>query len=307
MGEYMKYQSKYLFDDYKGIKFNYLTPIATSDIRAKDSSCQWVFKCICGTEILSPPARVISGHKKSCGCMRYKTPEQSNKKMTVRPPARVSPETYIGRKNERLTVVGIKRPDIKGRLQLECLCDCGNTTFVYPYQFDNGSIKSCGCARFGHSDCHKGNTSRRTHGLTSNRFYKKWNDMIRRCYNENEPAYRYYGAVGIKVCDEWRNSPEAFIQWCEETFPNDKKFSIDRIDGSKGYSPDNCRWAAQIEQVHNLKNNRFVTINGETRCVTEWCNKFGISPGTLYKRVHKGQSFEEALADLINKKCQVDE
>lgn len=299
----MKFQSQYCIDDYVGVPINYLTPIEVCADRAKDKSVQWVFKCICGEIVISSPYRVISGHKKSCGCMRYKTPQQLNKKPANRPPARVSPEDYIGRKNERLTVIGYRRPDIKGRSQLECRCDCGKITYIYPYQFVSGDIKSCGCARFGHSNCHKGNTSRRTHGLTTNRFYKKWNDMVRRCHNKNEPAYRFYGALGISVCEEWRYSPEAFIRWCEETYPNDERTTIDRIDGSKGYSPDNCRWATKTEQVHNLKNNRFVTINGETRCVTDWCKTYKISPGSVYKRFHKGQSFEQAISELIQHKC----
>lgn len=210
-------------------------------------------------------------------------------------------DNFIGKKNNRLTVIGFEKPN-KGRLKLKCLCDCGKIVFVLPYQFTNGDIKSCGCARFGHSDCHKGNTSRRTHNLTRNRFYKKWNDMIRRCYNPNEPAYRFYGALGIDVCEEWRETPKKFIEWCEATYPIGEEKSLDRIDGSKGYSPTNCRWASQIQQVHNLKNNRFITINNETHCVSEWCRLYHLSPGAIYKRVNKGQTFETAILELIKRK-----
>lgn len=126
--------------------------------------------------------------------------------------------------------------------------------------------------------------------------------MVRRCHNPNEPAYRFYGALGIEVCEEWRHTPSDFIEWCEATYPKEGKFSIDRIDGSKGYSPDNCRWVTQLEQVHNLKNNRFITVNGETHCVTEWSRLYGISPGSIYSRVHKGQSFEEAITYLLERK-----
>lgn len=207
----------------------------------------------------------------------------------------------MGKKNNKLTVIGYEKPE-KGRLKLKCLCDCGNITYCLPYQFSSGGIKSCGCARFGHSECHKGNTSRRTHNLRGNKFYKKWNGMIRRCYNPNEPAYRFYGALGIDVCDEWRDSPVHFVDWCERTYPKEGKFSLDRIDGSKGYSPENCRWATQIQQVHNLKNNRFITIGSETHCISEWCSLYGISPGAVYKRTGKGQSFEEAIIALAEQK-----
>lgn len=247
----MKFASKYRIEDYKDAKINYFTVLKESDIRAKDGSPQWEFLCVCGAIVLSPPSRVINGHKKSCSCMRYKTPHAPPKNREAF--RRIDPNDYLGRTNERLTVIGVQAPKDKGRIKLECRCACGNITYVYPYQFTNGDIKSCGCARMGHSECHRGNTSRRTHGLSNDPHYKKWNDMVRRCYNPNEPAYRFYGALGIDVCEEWRTSPNAFIQWCKQTHPGGAGLSLDRIDGSKGYSPENCRWSTQLEQVHNLK------------------------------------------------------
>ena len=300
-------KSKYNISDYIGKQFFYLTVLGESDCRKEDGSIAWSFICSCGKTIIESPQRVLSGHKKSCGCMRYKTPKQLTKKPSIRPAARIAIEDYIGKKNQRLTVVGAVRPETKGRIKLKCICDCGNIALVYPYQFDKGSIQSCGCARFGHSEIHAGNSYRKTHGLSSNRFYKKWNDMVRRCYNPNEPAYRFYGAKGISVCSDWKDSPEAFIKWCEETNPGDPALSLDRIDGLKGYSPENCRWSTQIQQVHNLTNNRFVTVNGETHCITEWCRMYHLSAGTIYKRVKKGQSFEKVISELIsNKTAPVD-
>lgn len=298
----MKFEPKYKIEDYLGKTINYLTVLGLSDHNTKCESPQWEFRCTCGKVILAAPSRIISGHKKSCGCMRYSTPAQMNKHPAKRPPSRTNESDYIGKKNNRLTVVGVERPEGKGRLRLKCLCECGNITLIYPYQFSAGSIQSCGCARLGHSECHKGNTSRRTHGLSNNRFYKKWNDMIRRCYSPQEPAYKFYGELGITVCDEWRYSPEKFIAWCEATCPNADNFSIDRIDGSKGYYPDNCRWATQLQQAQNLKNNRFISIGDETHCVTEWCTLKNISPGAVYKRVKKGQTFETAISELIKLK-----
>lgn len=299
----MKFTSKYHIEDYRNTQINYLTALEESDIRAKDGSPQWEFQCICGNIVVSTPSRVILGHKKSCGCLRYKTPHSAPQHLARF--RRIDPKDYLGKTNERLTVTGVLEPEGKGRLKLECQCICGNTTYVYPYQFNSGSIKSCGCARFGHSDCHKGNTSRRTHGLSKDPYYKKWNDMIRRCYNPNEPAYRFYGALGIEVCDEWRKSPDSFIKWCRDTHPGGGEFSLDRIDGAKGYSPENCRWATQIEQVHNLKNNRFITIGDQTRCITEWCTHFGISAGSVYKKVYRGMSFEEAIIRTYQNKKKV--
>lgn len=209
---------------------------------------------------------------------------------------------FIGKKNNRLTVVGFIKPEGKGRAKLKCLCDCGKIKYCYPYQFSSGDVKSCGCLTGGKKGQHNWDNNRKTHGLSKNPFYKKWNDMVRRCYYPQEPAYKYYGQLGISVCDEWRHSPEKFILWCENTYPKEGIYSLDRIDGTNGYSPDNCRWATRKEQSNNLKNNRFVTINGETRCVTDWCTTYGISPGAVYKKVKKGCSFENAIQYYIDTK-----
>lgn len=214
---------------------------------------------------------------------------------------RIDVSEYIGKTNNRLTVTGYSKPE-KGRVRLICRCVCGNETRCLPYQFSSGDVKSCGCAREGNKYRHDYDNGRKTHGLSKHPFYKKWNDMVRRCHNEREPAYRYYGALGIEVCEEWRNSPAAFIKWCEETYPGGEKTTLDRIDGKGGYSPQNCRWATPLEQSHNLKTNRFITIGSETRCVTEWASKHKLSPGSIYKRVKKGQTFEQAISELIEKK-----
>ncbi len=215
---------------------------------------------------------------------------------------RIDVNEFMGKKNNKLTVIGYIRPEAGVRVKLKCLCDCGNTVFCLPYQFSSGAVKSCGCLPKGKKGAHTWDNRRKTHGLSKHPFYKKWNDMVRRCYDPKEPAYKKYGARGVTVCEEWRKSPEQFIAWCEETHPGAKGLTIDRIDGSKGYCPENCRWATQLEQVHNIKTNRFIVLNGEKRCITEWCSILGISPGSVYKKVHKGMSFEAAIKDTFIKK-----
>lgn len=289
---------KYKISDYEGKKIFHFTVLSENPCNDNAKVKTWRFLCECGKVVDEEPYRVISGHKKSCGCKRYtkKVPE----KVITRP--KVNPKVYIGQKSHRLTAVAVEKIEGNYRKQLLCLCECGNYTHVYPYQFASGSIMSCGCARLGHSECHVGKGGNRKHGYSKKPFYKKWNDMIRRCYSPQEPAYRFYGALGITVCEEWRDSPKAFIEWCEATYPGTPGLTIDRIDGSKGYSPDNCRWLTQQEQVHNLKNNRFITVNGVEKCVTEWCKTLGVSAGSVYHKVHKGSSFEEVISYYITLK-----
>ncbi|MGR5130682.1 hypothetical protein, partial [Photobacterium swingsii] len=64
--------------------------------------------------------------------------------------------------------------------------------------------------------------------------------------------------------------------------------TLDRIDNSLGYSPENCRWATWTQQQRNKRSNVFITHAGETLCIAEWAEKSGITSSTLRKRLRDG-------------------
>lgn len=86
--------------------------------------------------------------------------------------------------------------------------------------------------------------------------------MIERCYQENHVSWRLYGGRGIKVCDRWKESFEAFLADMGEAPEN---MEIDRIDVNGGYCPENCRWATDKENARNKRVNRLLTYQNETR------------------------------------------
>ena len=43
-----------------------------------------------------------------------------------------------------------------------------------------------------------------------------WNSMRARCYNPKAISYKYYGAIGIGICDEWKDDFAAFERWANE-------------------------------------------------------------------------------------------
>ena len=129
-----------------------------------------------------------------------------------------------------------------------CLCDCGNECFVKSSRLINGATKSCGC--FAREQSSKRAT---THGISGTPIYKIWASIIYRCENPNCPAYKNYGGRGIKICERWRKSFEAFYADVGDP-PKGKSF--DRYPNNDGdYEPTNWRWATASEQVANSRPN----------------------------------------------------
>lgn len=83
--------------------------------------------------------------------------------------------------------------------------------------------------------------------------YRTWNLMKRRCFNKNTKEYKNYGGKGIGVCDRWANS---FSNFLEDMGKRPNGCSLDRINCSGDYSPENCRWATDRQQQRNRSNNR---------------------------------------------------
>lgn len=125
------------------------------------------------------------------------------------------------------------------------------------------------------------------------REYATWSNIKTRCYNQNCKSYKRYGAKGIQMCDEWRDS---FIAFYRDMGPKPSpQHSIDRIDNSKGYEPSNCRWATQEEQVRNRTIAIWLEIDGVRRTSMEWCDIAGTDYHAFYWRYENGWSPHECV------------
>lgn len=137
-----------------------------------------------------------------------------------------------------------------------CRCECGNTVNVSSRDLRSGHTKSCGCL------CRdQVSAARKKHGASGNhtnieRLYKVWISMRKRCNNPKDKSYKYYGALGVRVCEEW-NSYQAFKVWAlnngyDENAPHGE-CTIDRINPFDDYTPNNCRWVNMMVQSHNKR------------------------------------------------------
>lgn len=146
-----------------------------------------------------------------------------------------------------------------------------------------------------------GNKNAWKHGYYGTRLYNVYQGIKQRCYNKNSVHYPDYGARGITVCDEWRNSNIAFFKWAIAN-GYDPALSIDRIDVNGDYSPENCRWATNSEQQNNRRNNRLIVWHGEKHTIAEWAKIKGMQRTTLQKRLKYGWSIEKALTQPVQQK-----
>lgn len=201
-------------------------------------------------------------------------------------------ESVIGERFGRLVAIGVEKPEPqrKGR-KVICRCDCGNEKAINYGSLKSGRTKSCGCLRK--------ETARITanknikHGKTNTRLYTIWGSMLKRCRNENDPAYPRYGGRGIAVCLEWCDF-ENFQAWAIENGYSEN-LTLDRKDTNGDYCPENCRWTTPKVQSNNKRNNHNLTIFGETHTVAEWSEISGTKRVTIHARLRRGLDAQNAV------------
>lgn len=179
-----------------------------------------------------------------------------------------------------------------------CECQCEKKTLreIPTDSLKSGNSKSCGCYRkqITIERNTKHGFSRRGENGTS--IYHVWRSMKDRCLNPNNAQYVNYGGRGIKICKAWEQSFISFKDWA---FANGYHvgLTIDRINNDGNYEPSNCRWVDYYVQANNSRQCRFVTINGQTHTLKQWCKLLEVPYSTVMNRMQRNKklSYEDAL------------
>lgn len=195
-----------------------------------------------------------------------------------------------GHKYHKLTVVGFNGKDNRHQSYWNCVCDCGGLLVVRGGNLVSGHTKSCGCWKM------------RSDGDAKKlKLYGVWNTMKSRCNRPTSAAYKRYGGRGISICNEWKESYQAFKRWALMAGYREG-LSIDRINNNGSYCPENCRWITMSKQSENKRSNIWLTHNGQTHIISQWAKILSVPSGRLFHRYHRGFSVDIILSEkkLVN-------
>lgn len=207
-------------------------------------------------------------------------------------------KSLVGERFGRLTVISLTDKRVGKDRVWQCKCDCGTVKDIAGRNLKRGFSKSCGCYK---QEVFLDMAT--THGKSGSKLYHIRKGMIRRTTVPEDERYAYYGAKGVKVCDEWLDEEKGLDNFCNWATNNgyEDGLTIERIDYNGNYEPSNCKWATPLEQGSNKSNNVYHTFNGETFTATEWSRRLGGNVNLVTKRLKAGWSLEKALTSPVKK------
>lgn len=250
----------------------------------------WRCRCDCGTVKEAQQGALNLGITLSCGCLRKERFSDYRESQELKTFEQI---TDGHRRFGRLVVSGdVSEVARDSAYMIECRCDCGNSKSVFVYSLLDGISNSCGCLRV-ETTKKRATTHGHTKGDGRTAEYAAWSDAKSRCYNSNVRNYSEYGGRGIEMCEEWRNSFEAFYAYMGDR-PS-LIHSLDRIDANGNYEPGNCRWATDKEQCRNTRFNRVLEVDGQRMTLIEASERYGIKRATIWQRLNSGWSVDDAV------------
>jgi hypothetical protein len=157
----------------------------------------------------------------------------------------------------------VKDARLHPKHERKCL-ECGTAFFV---EYPKKKTKYCSSVCYGRAKS-------KSLGVPTERkwLHQIYKGMVNRCENPAHLTYSSYGGRGVCVCREWREDRQAFYEWAMATGFS-VGMEIDRIDATKGYEPNNCRWATRSQNKGNRSKARTREFSSQFKGVTLYCGK----------------------------------
>jgi hypothetical protein len=179
----------------------------------------------------------------------------------------------------------------------ECKCVCGNNIVAFGQALRIGHTTSCGCRK---RDVLRQKAT--IHGKSDTEEHRIWLGILARCNDKRYLAYKWYGALGVRLCDRWQfgeNGKHGFECFLADIGPRPtQKHSIDRIDPFGNYEPSNCYWATKLQQANNRRNTRRVIYRGKEMALCDAVRAAGsvVHHETAWNRIHRsGWTVSDAI------------
>lgn len=172
-------------------------------------------------------------------------------------------------------------------------CDCGGVVVPKRNEVVRGYVISCGCVP-STKEKPKKRKLRCRGGLSTHPLYQNvYKPMIRRCTCPTDKEYHNYGGRGIKVCQRWLDSFQAFL---DDVGPRPEGYQLDRADNDGDYSPENARWATRRENMNNKRGSIKVKLGDKTVSIRDIAEESGLSYEKIYDRVKRGVTGDKLMS-----------
>jgi hypothetical protein len=213
----------------------------------------------------------------------------------------VKREDLTGRQFGRLTCLEFVGKTKHGISLWLCKCNCGTIKTIRSADLKSGRTQSCGCLQKKRAkEAHVTHNLSRDENGKPTKLFNVWGSMKSRCFCDRCHDYKYYGARGIRVCNEWLDYKN-FYNW-SITNGYEQGLTIDRIDNFGNYEPANCRWATRSQQSNNTRVVRLVEYLGKSMSLGELAKVTGINRRTLHYRINqKKWGILQAIAEQVRK------
>lgn len=202
-------------------------------------------------------------------------------------------DRVIGEVHGHLTIVCLAGRNADSKMLVHCLCKCGVKLTVRYNNVAQSRRKtpSCGCLKDAATS-----TRNTIHGLSGHPYHQCWVDMNKRC---NDLTNENYGARGITVCPEWKDSPAQFFS--DMGSKPDPSYTLERKNNELGYSKGNCEWKPMVDQQNNKRTNVFLEHDGKRMTIAQWARHLGMDKNTLFYRLSKNWPVERCLTEPVNR------